>query len=85
MSGDVMVHCTRDSKCVKENGHRGRCSLQRRPCEEEMVAMLHQIRSLQVEITEVKRERDRLQTEVSNLWSKLAKARASPRRIVFTR
>jgi len=71
---EVRVRCARDEKCVKENGHRGRCSLQHRPREDDMLRLVDQIRSLQHELDFVKGERDRLQGEVSTLRTKLAKA-----------
>eukprot|EP00307_Rebecca_sp_RCC1486_P000536 CAMPEP_0119408050 /NCGR_PEP_ID=MMETSP1335-20130426/1729_1 /TAXON_ID=259385 /ORGANISM="Chrysoculter rhomboideus, Strain RCC1486" /LENGTH=308 /DNA_ID=CAMNT_0007432239 /DNA_START=1 /DNA_END=927 /DNA_ORIENTATION=- len=71
---EVRVRCARDEKCVKENGHRGRCSLQHRPREDDMLRLVDQVRQLQQEVETVKADRDRLQNEVSTLWSKLAKS-----------
>lgn len=70
---EVRVRCGRDEQCVKENGHRGRCSLQHRLREEDMLRLVEKISTLQTEIDSVKVERDRYQNEVSSYWTGVQK------------
>lgn len=78
----VRVRCGRDEKCCKENGHRGRCSLQLKPKEEDMTRLVEQVRILQAELEEVTGARERLKVESATLWAKLMQVgrRAEPRR-----
>lgn len=75
----VRVRCGREEKCCKENGHRGRCSLQLKPKEDDMVRLVEQIRNLESELEGTKDERDRLKAESKTLWSKLMLVRFLPR------
>ena len=71
---EVRVRCGRDEQCVKENGHRGRCSLQHRLREEDMLRLVEKISTLQSEMDAVRVERDRYQHEVSTCWSGVQKS-----------
>lgn len=71
---EVRVRCGRDEQCVKENGHRGRCSLQHRLREEDMLRLVEKVSTLQTEIDAVKAERDRYQSEVSAYWAGVQKS-----------
>lgn len=72
----VRVRCARDDKCCKENGHRGRCSLQLKPKEDDMLRLVEQMRMLEAELQDTKGERDRLKEESAKLWGKLMQVRA---------
>lgn len=81
----VRVRCGRDEKCCKENGHRGRCSLQLKPKEDDMLRLVEQVRVLQAELAETQGDRDRLKVESSTLWAKLMQVSSPPRRARWAR
>jgi len=66
--------CCRDGYCTKDNGHRGRCNLQHRPREDDVMLLVARVRALHVETARVRADRDHLQVEVTSCWGKFAQA-----------
>ncbi|KAJ1628776.1 hypothetical protein T492DRAFT_1015561 [Pavlovales sp. CCMP2436] len=64
--------CCRDGYCTKDNGHRGRCNLQRRPREDDLLVLAARVRALKEESAIARADRDRLQVEVTSRWCKFA-------------
>ncbi|KAJ1628797.1 hypothetical protein T492DRAFT_841317 [Pavlovales sp. CCMP2436] len=64
----------RDGYCTKYNGHRGRCNLQRRPREDELLVLAARVRALKEESAIVRADRDCLQVDVTSRWCKFAQA-----------
>jgi len=70
--------CCRDGYCTKDNGHRGRCNLQRRPREDDLLVLVAHVRALREEAAIVRADRDRLQVEVTSRWCKFSQTCTFP-------